>query len=172
MGRDKALIEIDGRPLARVAADALDGAGASEVLAVGGDAEALTRLGLRVVPDGWPSEGPLGGVITALDAAGEDVVMVLACDLPDVTSDAVAQVVGALDRHDVAVAAVGDRPQYVFAAWRRRCQPVLRQAFSAGERAIWRAVVTLDVVPVTLRQPKWARDADVPRDLFQSDSRG
>ena len=34
------------------------------------------------MPDLHPGEGPLGGILTALDAATEDVVVVLACDLP------------------------------------------------------------------------------------------
>ena len=46
MGRDKALVEVDGRALALRVADALRRAGADPVAAVGGDLPALARLGL------------------------------------------------------------------------------------------------------------------------------
>ncbi|HEV8116835.1 MAG TPA: NTP transferase domain-containing protein, partial [Acidimicrobiales bacterium] len=96
MGRDKAHILVEGVAMARRVADALTGAGASEVWAVGGDADAVSRLGLRVVPDDRPGGGPLPATITALGRPGPEVVVVLACDLLHPSSDAVRTVVEAL----------------------------------------------------------------------------
>src|SRR5690606_29827571 len=67
MGRDKALIEIDGRAMAVIVAATLVEAGCEPVVAVGGDAEQLTGLGLAFVPDVEPGAGPLGGVVGALE---------------------------------------------------------------------------------------------------------
>src|SRR5262245_1565825 len=80
MGRDKALVEVDGRPMAGRVAAALREAGAAEVQAIGGDAAGLGELGLDVVPDRFPGEGPLGGIVTALSAASQPVTVVVACD--------------------------------------------------------------------------------------------
>ena len=167
MGRDKALVEVGGRTLASIAIDALRDGGADEVFAVGGDAEALEALGLRVVPDGWPGEGPLGGIVTALEAANRDVVVVVACDLPQLTGEAVRAVVDALGDRDVAVPVVGGRSQHLLAAWHREPALVaLRPALDAGERAVWRAMTSLRVTSVTLRSDEWATDADDPEALF------
>ncbi|MEY2567005.1 MAG: hypothetical protein QOE35_1534 [Actinomycetota bacterium] len=166
MGRDKALLEVDGRPMARIGADALWEAGASDVFAVGGDVVGLGAAGIRTVPDRWPGEGPLGGLVSALDAATADVVVVLACDLPVITGEAVTAVLSALapdNRRgpDAAVPVVEGRDQHLLAAWRRSTALVhLQAAFEAGERAIWRAVNGLTVIPVTLRVAGWAADAD------------
>ncbi len=46
MGRDKALIEIDGEAMVLIAQRALLDAGASQVVTIGGDAVALAALGL------------------------------------------------------------------------------------------------------------------------------
>jgi molybdopterin-guanine dinucleotide biosynthesis protein A len=166
MGRDKALIEVDGRPLARIAAAALEDAGASEVLAVGGDESALTRLGLRWVPDRWPREGPLGGLVTALGEAGAEVVVVLSCDLPAVTAEAVRAVLAGLaEGTDASVALAGGRRQPLLAAYRRGCRTELEAAFAAGERALHRALGPLTVAEIPLAEPSWAADVDTPDDL-------
>jgi molybdopterin-guanine dinucleotide biosynthesis protein A len=167
MGRDKALVEVGGRPLARIAADALRAAGAAEVVAVGGDGSALSALGLRWVPDRWPDEGPLGGVVTALEAAGEDVVMLLSCDLPAVTGEAVTAVLAGLSDGDVAVAMAGGRRQPLFAAYRTRAVGLLEAAFLGGERSPSRALPRLAVAEVALAEEAWALDADGPDDLTE-----
>ena len=162
MGRDKALVEVDGVPMAGRVAAALRDAGAAEVLAVGGDAEALARLGLTPVADRWPGEGPLGGIVTALHAAAHDVVAVLACDLPFVTGEAITAIVDALGDAD-ADAAVAD---VLLAVYRRSaCLAPLEAALLAGERAPRHAFDGLDVVRVTLPDPSWAANVNRPEDL-------
>ena len=52
-------------------ARALAAAGAEPVLAIGGDGDALERLGMAWQPDRFPGEGPLGGLLTAFGALSE-----------------------------------------------------------------------------------------------------
>lgn len=67
MGRDKALISLEGRALAVRVAEAVAAAGASGVVAVGGDLDGLRAAGLAAVPDrDGPGAGPLAGIVTAL----------------------------------------------------------------------------------------------------------
>ena len=94
MGADKAMIRVDGVAMARRVADALLDAGCSPVIAVGGDAAELGRLGLVGVDDEFPGEGPLGGVLTALSLGAPAVV--LACDLPNIRAATVSALIAAL----------------------------------------------------------------------------
>jgi molybdopterin-guanine dinucleotide biosynthesis protein A len=168
MGRDKALLRLGGLPLAAIVGNALRGAGADPVLAVGGDGPALARLGLSPVPDDHPGEGPLGGVITALAFSPTPVVAVLGCDLPGARAAAVAAVVEALAGRadaDVAIPVVDGRRALVHAAWRRSAGPALAAAFAAGERSLAGAVARLRVVEVPDLDPAWLADVDVPADL-------
>lgn len=168
MGRDKALLEVAGRPLAAVAAGALEGAGASEVFCVGGDLGGLRAQGLVVAADQHPGEGPLGALITALGLATEDVVMVLSCDLPGASATAVAAVVHSLTtapRADLAVPVAGGRRQWLHAAYRRRTLPHWAAAFAAGERSLRRPAAHLEVVDVEGLDSSWLLDVDVPGDL-------
>ncbi len=165
MGTDKALIEVDGVPLARRVANALRAAGADPVIAVGGDLEALTALGLTVTPDRHPGEGPLGGILTALAETTEDVVVVLACDLPAADADTIRAVALALGDADVAAPWHDGRHELLHAAYHRRAEPVLQAAFDAGERAPHRAVADLVVVGVDGLPAAALADADTPDDL-------
>jgi molybdopterin-guanine dinucleotide biosynthesis protein A len=168
MGRDKALVEVRGVPLVAVVAGALRAAGADPVVAVGGDEPALRRLGLEVVPDDHPGEGPLGGLLTALRRAPTPVVAVLACDLPSARAAAVAAVVGALAGRagaEVAMPVVDGRRAFVHAAWRRSTASRLEAAFAAGERSLAGAVAGLQVLEVEGLDPVWLSDVDVPGDL-------
>ncbi|NIR37264.1 MAG: NTP transferase domain-containing protein [Actinobacteria bacterium] len=166
MGRDKALIRVGDTTLVERAASALRAAGAEPVLIIGGDAAPLEAFGLEPVPDRWPGEGPLGGIVTALHSVPTDVVVILSCDLTDASAIAVRTVVGALGTSDVAVPVVEGRPQWLHAAWRRQTAlPVLEDAFANGERAPRSAAGRLRVTRLLDGDPCWFHDADRPDDL-------
>ena len=169
MGTDKALLEVGGRALAAIVADALWAAGAAEVLAVGGDGDRLAALGLRAVPDSTPGEGPLGGLLTALGEATHDLVVVLACDLPRASAPAVVALVGALAaRPDagVAVPVLTGRPHPLHAAWRRSvARAALTHAFAEGQRAVHPVLSVVGMVAVPGIDPAVLTDADSVEDL-------
>lgn len=165
MGRDKALVEVEGTALARRVAEALAAAGLDRVVAVGGDLTALEAIGLEAVADAHPGEGPLGGILTALAATDAAVTVVLACDLPAADPVAVRAVVDALGGADVAAPWLDGRHELLHAAYARSAMTPLQAAFAAGERAPHRAVAGLDLVSVTGLPPAALRDADTPDQL-------
>jgi len=171
MGQDKSLLKVGGVALASWVAAALRDAGASEVIAVGGDIANLALLtGIdRAVPDRYPGEGPLGGVLTAFEFAHDDVVVILACDTPQVgASTPTALVAGLCSHHQVAVsyAVVGDRIQPLTAAWRQSLawRP-LQEAFEQGVRAPRSVLGNLTVSEVRSIAPEAVDDVDHPEDL-------
>lgn len=150
MGRTKALIELEGVPMARRVADALALGGCGSVLAYGGDPIELGSLGMPVLPDRHPGTGPLGGVLGALELFAEsdlhvEGVFVVACDLPALRGDDLAGMVDALSsRRDVdVVVARTVRIEPTCAIWRPRAVGLLREMFESGERALHRAVEQL-----------------------------
>ena len=169
MGRDKALLVVDGSAMAVRVATALRGAGADPVLAVGGDLDALRALGLDAVADPDQGAGPLAGITTALGAlADAQIVAVLACDLPGATASAVAPVVDALraaPAAHVAVPVVGGRLQPLHAAWRPGAVTAVRDALRDGRRAVRDVLSVLDVVTVEGLDPGALRNANSPADL-------
>ena len=182
MGVDKAFIEIDGAAMVQRAAAALRACDVREVVVVGGDAAAMASVGLPIVADRYPGQGPLGAVITALHALdarggpGTDAVVTLPCDVIEPDCDAIRLVLACLA--DVspatdAVVPVGEGvPQWLHAAWRRRCRPLLSAAFARGSRAPRDAAGLLNAVVLEIAGTAWFRDADRPEDLPAGARRG
>ncbi|RMH70409.1 MAG: molybdenum cofactor guanylyltransferase [Actinomyces sp.] len=168
MGRDKALIELDGLLLVERALVSLAAAGAREVFVVGGDRSRLAARGHRVVADIHPGQGPLGGIITALATSRHPVTAVLACDLVDPSPVPVTSLLGALGTSQVAVPHVEGRDEWLHAVWRREAREPLEAAFAGGARAVRTAGEVLAVTRLCDADPCWFADADTPGELAAS----
>lgn len=167
MGADKAFVSYFGVPMALCVATALRGAGCTPIIAVGGDAEGLHSLGFDVVPDSWPGEGPLGGVITALEhLAAHEVVVAVACDLPLLTAATVEALVAALLEAPASMAAVAitDRMQPLCVAWRPAASTELRAAMLAGDRRLYDVLGRLPIVRHSVN-PQDLQNVNTPSDL-------
>src|ERR1700719_3624404 len=91
-GRDKALLRFGAIPLLLEIAQ-LAQTCTSQVKVVA-DPQKYRHLGsqLEILEDGWPGEGPLGGIITALQntaATAPDYQwnLILSCDMPFLTAE-------------------------------------------------------------------------------------
>jgi len=171
MGRDKALLEVNGEAMSSIVARALVDAGCSEVMAIGGNVVALQELAPidLVLLDRHPGEGPLGGILTALHVSKHDIVVVLACDTPSIDARTPTALVNALSSRPsaaVACAVAGGRLQPLTAAWRKsRALTTLQQLFDNGERAPRCAFPELEVLEVADLPPDSVHDVDEPGDL-------
>lgn len=172
MGADKAFVAVGGVPMVVKAVGALRTAGTEPTVVVGGNGPDLQKLGLGHVPDRYPGGGPLGGIITALSSLDAPLVMVLSCDLTAPSPQAVAAVLdhaAASEGVDVAAPVVGGRRQWLHAAWRPACLPVLEAAFARGARGPSQAAPELTVEAVPGPAGGWSpgdfHDADRPGDL-------
>ena len=170
MGRNKALIDIDGQPMAARVVDVLRALGADPVLVVGGDPDELASIGAPVVSDEMPGEGPVGGVLTALDHLAAldlvDAALILPCDLPDISAIALDPLVEAAagDAHSRVWVAATDRMEPMCALWSLAARGTLRERFAAGERALHRVIAELPHVTVTV-DPAALHNANRPEDL-------
>lgn len=178
MGRDKALIEIDGVPLADRVASVLRCAGCDPVVAIGGDERLRRRLATPVLPDRLPGHGPLGGVLVALETVADadgphrDRVVVVACDLPDLTPASIGALIDAARRSDEGAAADvvvarSDRLEPAVAVWSVSALPAVSALHGAGERALRDVIARLRHVEVGL-DPAVLRNVNTPDDLHRT----
>ena len=169
MGRDKALIEIDGRPMAARVAQALVDAGAYSVFCIGGDLTGLGSVGLRAHPNCYPERRGLGAIVTAFERALElnaDALVVTPCDLIAPSSTAFERLVTALSDAPITVlaatAVTGSGPQPLLAAYRTGAAPAFQAASGAGTGATRPVLANLRAITVPDLDPRWLADADTP----------
>jgi molybdopterin-guanine dinucleotide biosynthesis protein A len=85
MGRDKAFLEFDGRPLWRRQIDTLRALTPEQLMIAGPPREEWREF--EIVPDVIAGAGPLAGLATALRRSTAPRLLVLAVDLPEMTPD-------------------------------------------------------------------------------------
>jgi molybdopterin-guanine dinucleotide biosynthesis protein A len=165
-GRPKAVEPVRDRPMAAIVTAVLVEAGLDPVQLIGGDPELLGALEVAMLPDLWPGEGPLGGVITALRSNDTDVV-VAACDLPYLDAATVVAVMAAGENPQVGAAvAVADGRHVPLVRWNRSALPALESRFSLGERSLRGVLDHVGAVAVHV-DPHVVRDVDTPDQLNQ-----
>ena len=91
-GRDKSQLQVDGRTILERQVDALRGL-VARIWLVGYRGSPPQGLPLDVLTDRRAESGPLGGLDAALAASGDDDVLLLACDLPNVTRPMLAHLI-------------------------------------------------------------------------------
>jgi molybdenum cofactor guanylyltransferase len=147
-GRDKALVEIGGKTmLARMIQLLQDVRMEVRVVAARGK---YSALGAEIIEDQWPGEGPLGGIITALEDAGKSAArpewnVILSCDMPFLKRDWLTHLIGralASQAH-VVLPHSASGPEPLCACWRTDAADTLRAAFETGVRKVTDGVALL-----------------------------
>lgn len=170
LGTEKASFDPFGQgSLLEIGFEALRGAGCTAIAYVGGASRSNTPIDVVHLADLHPDEGPLGGIITALRWSPEDLVVVLACDMPFVDFAVVGELTSvamADPEAAVVVARVGDRAQPLTAVWRAsRALGELERGFAAGIRAPRLMLGELDCRFVDGLAPDRLVDIDSPEDV-------
>ncbi len=84
MGRDKAALVVDGRPLWRRQLATLEATGAAEIFVSGKPDWA--HEGIVSVPDAVENSGPLAGIAASLRHCASPFLLALAVDMPSMTA--------------------------------------------------------------------------------------
>jgi molybdopterin-guanine dinucleotide biosynthesis protein A len=132
MGRDKALLAIGDRTFLEAIRDALHPL-VGRVRVVGREPAPGPALG-NAQPDLRPGLGPLSGIHTALATAEAGRVVVVACDLPLVTTPFLRGLVQELSPElDAVVPCPGGEPVPVCAVYRTACLGRIEERLDRGD---------------------------------------
>jgi molybdopterin-guanine dinucleotide biosynthesis protein A len=151
-GRDKAFVEFDGEPLIARLCRILRAATAEDVRIIG-DAEKYAHIGVECVPDRWPGEGPLGGIVTALMATyacdGTSDLnawsLIIGCDMPFLTIEWLQHLASRAiaSKAEVVVPESPYGLEPLCACWQVTAAPALGRLFESGVRRVTDAMKQL-----------------------------
>jgi molybdopterin molybdotransferase len=133
-GKDKGLMEFNGRPLVEYLLESLRPQTGQLLINANRNHDRYQNYGVPVAEDQVGNyQGPLAGFSTAMQHVSTDWIMTVPCDGPVVSADMAQRLADALQREgaDIAVAHDGQRLQPVHALIPVRLLPGL-QAFMAG----------------------------------------
>jgi molybdopterin-guanine dinucleotide biosynthesis protein A len=159
-GRDKALVEFGGKPMLARMIELMQGAaGKAKLVALPGK---YRGYDVEIVADQWPGEGPLGGIITALEDAAKssrksEWNLMVSCDMPFLTKEWLKFMCGhaAESRAQVVLPHSASGPEPLCACYRTNTAGALRAAFESGVRKVTEGLkhVTTEV----LDEKDWKR---------------
>ncbi len=138
IGRDKATVELDGRPLISYPVGALRSAGLDVVLALRRGQEMPVGLDdVSFVHDEFEDAGPLGGLHALLKWMPSEWALVVSCDQPFVRVNLLHGIISHSDcTADAVVARTPERLQPMPGLYRKSCLPVVEGALERGEHRI------------------------------------
>jgi molybdenum cofactor guanylyltransferase len=146
-GVDKTRLPLGGRTLLQRAVDALKPLTVT-CLVIGG----RPMPGIETVPDRYPGAGPLGGLLTALDAIDSSHALILAADLPFISGSLLRDVQRAGADAAAAVVQHPDGRLALCLSVRRDCAPTVHDMWSRGARRM-RDLENLEPCRIVLAGP-------------------
>lgn len=139
MGRDKALLELNGRPLIALALEKLRSLGFLPRIV--GSRPDLASFA-PVIPDLHPNRGPLGGIEAALAITDAELNLFLPVDLPWLPEEFLRWMI---DRASITnalatIPRLQGLPQPLCAVYAGALLPYVQAALAAGDAKVMRAV--------------------------------
>ena len=133
MGQDKAWMQIQGEPMIRrVIRELAPVASSTAIIA---NAPEYSSLGLPVYADSLIGIGPIEGIRTALSNCPTECALLVACDMPFVTSDLLALLLKKLPGFDVvAPKDLDGKIEPLCAVYTKNVLPVVTDLIDTGHR--------------------------------------
>ena len=156
MGKDKALMPFLGETLIERVINRVAPLG-DELLITTNKPQDYQDFNFPLYRDILPGTGALGGLYTALSVASYPIVIVVACDMPFVNVDILAEALDMLQSIEVDVVIPQTPKGYepFHAVYRREtCLPAIQSALQSGERRLisWFPKVKIAPVPESMFQ--------------------
>ena len=92
--------------------------------------------GHRVVLDRYPGTGSLGGIFSGLEAAGNDWIIAVACDMPFLNLSLISRMLSFRENVDAVVPVTEGRPEPTHALYSKACLPFIEPRLLARDLKI------------------------------------
>lgn len=136
MGRDKAWVQSNGKPLILLAVEKVRASGIKDILISGRAGGDYSALKCPVLFDLEPGFGPLGGIERGLHECTSSLLLVLAVDLPRMSLAFLEKLRMSCDRLTGAVPRQNERLEPLAAIYPKRCHAFAFQAIARSQHSV------------------------------------
>jgi molybdopterin-guanine dinucleotide biosynthesis protein A len=133
MGVDKFSMTFRGKQMLEHALKCCHDVNVSEVIVVG-NKDQNTKGDFKYVQDEFDDVGPLGGILSGLKMASNEINIVLPCDTPFISADVVRSLVQKAVHHEVVIACVDGKMHPTVGAYKKTLINDLSNYLNAGNR--------------------------------------
>jgi len=175
MGRDKAWLELDGQPLVALAVEKVRALGVTEIFISGRAGRDYSAVPCPVLFDREPGFGPLGGIERGLHECTSPLLLVLAVDLPRMSSVFLQKLADRCDRLTGALPMLAGELEPLAAIYPKRCHALAADALVKSRHsardfaAACRTERAVRVLPVTETEAGCFANWNEPGDIRPSD---
>ena len=154
MGSDKALLTIKGIPLLQRVINAAHTLADARII-ISNSPTTHSPFLWPLFPDRFPDAGPLGGLATALHHATTSHLLLLACDMPNLTPPLLKYLVDQpRASYEVIIPEDEKRLQPLCAVYSRSVLPLAEDAIKQGQLSMQKFVGRIDAR--VINREKWA----------------
>ena len=172
MGRDKALLERDGKSQLAWMVEMLERHVDQVFVSTRADQyDEPERSRYAQVVDRYADLGPLAGILSAMDEHPGVDWLVVACDLPNVTDETITYLLShASNEHPfTAFASSHDGlPEPLCALWRAGTGDLIRGFADEGTNCPRKILIRSDTCLIEQADPRWLDNVNTPEDLADS----
>ena len=126
MGSDKGLVNFKGEPMILHIIRVLDKLNMpSSIISTNKE---YMKFGKPVHKDVIPDKGPLGGLFTALEFSNSPMILLLACDMPSINSEALNRLIELATSGKIVVSTDGENISPLFACYPTSLKQTVKKA--------------------------------------------
>jgi molybdopterin-guanine dinucleotide biosynthesis protein A len=138
MGTDKAFIELEGVPVWRRQLRMMQQLEPTEIFISGPPHDEWKHADCVIIPDAESNAGPLAGLVAALRRCTTPLLLTLAIDLPNMTSDYLRGLMNSCAANVGALPAEADRYEPVSAVYPTRALHIAENCLASRELSLQR----------------------------------
>lgn len=165
MGTNKALLKINEKPTIERITDTLN-VSFNDIILVTNHPEDYQFLGVKMVSDQYPGQGPLAGIHAGLLSSPCELNFVVACDMPFVSVDLAEILVKKCGDYDAVIPVINGVQHPLFAVFQKRVTDVVAQSIEAGRLRMKHLLDSLNVRYVTEKDLQACSSIDIERVFF------
>ncbi len=170
MGQDKALLKLHSKTQLDYAFDLLTPVCGEVFVSLRPDQMPQGRPHIFDLPE-VSNLGPLSGILSAMTLYPKVAWLVLACDLPFVTSETLTYLIAERDPGKIATAFISTHdqlPEPLCAIWEPQAAPVVQRLLQEGIQCPRKMLIKSHPRLIAQRDPHWLNNVNTPQELEQA----
>jgi molybdenum cofactor guanylyltransferase len=153
MGTNKALLKINEKTNVERITGQLK-ATFDDIILVTNDPETYEFLNVTRALDHFPGKGPLAGLHAGLSASNFEVNLVVACDMPFISSELASDLVNRIGIYDAVIPVIGGKKQPLFSVFKKKSLVTIEDSIKNEHLQMQRLLDLLSVLYVTEKDLK------------------